>query len=82
MELHYSGTNEKYEVINSFMLDNVELTTGSIPTDESATKFQISEIPDVIEKLNSYIAENNLDKQGWKTWEQGENGYPELKEVE
>ena len=82
MELHYSVTNEKYEVINSFMLDNVELTTGSIPTDESATKFQISEIPDVIEKLNSYIAENNLDKQGWKRWEQGENGYPELKEVE
>ena len=82
MELHYFDTNEKYEVINSFMLDNVELTTGSISTDESATKFQISEIPDVIEKLNSYIAENNLDKQGWKTWEQGENGYPELKEVE
>ena len=77
-----TAKNEKYEVINSFMLDNVELTTGSISTDESATKFQISEIPDVIEKLNSYIAENNLDKQGWKTWEQGENGYPELKEVE
>ena len=58
------------------MLNNVELVTGSIQTDTSATIFEIDDIQDVIASLNKYINDNNLTEQGWIKWKLGENGYP------
>ena len=76
MELTYWKSQKKYDLVNSFMLNNVELVTGSIQTDTSATIFEIDDIQDVIASLNKYINDNNLTEQGWIKWKLGENGYP------
>ena len=76
MEYNKWAGQEKYELTNSFMLNNVELATGSIKEDKSATVFELEDIQEVINNLNKYINDNDLEKQGWKTWKLGENGYP------
>ena len=75
MELNHWQGKEKYELTNSFMLNNVKLATGSI-ADTSATVFEIDDIQDVITNLNKYINDNELTEEGWNIWTLGEDGYP------
>ena len=78
MELNHWQGKEKYELTNSFMLNNVKLATGSI-ADTSATVFEIDDIQDVITNLNKYINDNELTEEGWNIWTLGEDGYPTFK---
>ena len=78
MELNHWEGKEKYELTNSFILNNVKLATGSIE-DTTATVFEIGDIQDVITNLNKYINDNELIEEGWKIWILGEDGYPTFK---
>ena len=68
MDLTYWQSQEKYELTNSFMLNNVEKVTGSNEVEETATVFKKEDIQDIVTSLNKYINDNDLSKEGWKLW--------------
>ena len=68
MDLIYWQNQEKYELTNSFMLNNIEKVTGSNEAETEITVFEMEDIQDVITSLNTYIQNNKLIEQGWKLW--------------
>ncbi len=74
MDLIYWQNQEKYELTNSFMLNNIEKVTGSNEAETEITVFEMEDIQDVITSLNTYIQNNKLIEQGWKLWKIGNDG--------
>ena len=74
MDLTYWQNQEKYELTNSFMLNNIEKVTGSNEAETEITVFEMEDIQDVITSLNTYIQNNKLTEQGWKLWKIGNDG--------